>query len=89
MILKTAHYLVYMILNGKGVLMGTVLFPFFFNRSIQYSSFFKQNICALVSSVLFACLCILQFSNRGEVEDYIKCELIDGGSPSHLDFLIC
>ena len=39
-----ATILEYMILNGKGfklamVYMGTVLFPFIFNRSIQYSCF--------------------------------------------------
>ena len=58
--------------------MGIVMLPFFFNRSIQYSWLFS------LFQVLF-CLFLLLFlyiidANGGEKEDYIKYELIGGGS---------
>ena len=51
-----------------------------------YMLWFIYNILARPSRVcLFCCFCILYFSNEGEVEDYIKCELIGGGYPRHLN----
>ena len=52
--------------------MGTLLFPFFFNRSIQYGCLF----------VLCVYIIIEQWRRKG---DYIKCELIGGVSPRHLN----
>ena len=42
------------------------------------------NIFALISSVVF----LFFFSSEGEKEDYIKCELIDEGSPRFLLFVV-
>ena len=66
---------------------GTVLYLFVFNRSIQYSSLFLNKIFLLlfycVGFLFCFCFCILLFGSSGEVGDFIKCELT-GGSP--LDF---
>ena len=60
---KTSTMLVYMILYGKGVLtgllhIGTVLFPFFFNRSIQCSSLFLIKTFLLLFQMLLGCLVV-------------------------------
>ena len=63
--------------------MGTVLFPFFFNRSIQYSWYF------LIKHFFscFKCFCsfvlLFVYIIVAVEEDYIKCELIGVGSPRH------
>ena len=73
-ILKPAQYWC-IFLNGKGSAWlwptWVVLFPDFFNKSMQYGSW-------------LLCLCIY-VSSGGEVHDYIKCEPIGGGSPRHLN----
>ena len=82
-------------LNGKGCLTGCGLHGssfvagfFFFNRSIQYSWWFLNGTRLLglrVLFCLFCCFCIWLLSSGGEMADYIKCELIGGGSPRHLN----
>ena len=56
------------------VYMSTVVFPFLFNRSMHYGCLVHISCSA---SFLFV------VEQRKEVEDYIKSELIDGGSPKH------
>ena len=65
--------------------MGTVLFPFFFNWSIQYSVYFQTKHFCFCFNFLLLTHIIVQY-NGGEKEDYIKSELIDGGSPRHDTF---
>ena len=55
----------------------TVLFLFFFSRSIQCNW--------LLLIIFFLSLLVLSYCNGREVEDYIKCELIDGRSSRHLN----
>ena len=68
------------------VYMGTVLYPLLFFKQINPIWLL---VFALVSSAsfvcLFCCFCISWLSSGEEVEDYIKCELIGGGYPRHLD----
>ena len=58
------------------------------NREIQYSSclFLNNNFGLYSSAFLFVLLLLVtKLNNRGEKKDYIKSELIDGGSPTHLN----
>ena len=59
--------------------------PLFFNRSIRYSRLFLIETLLLSFQVLCLFVCFVvsvhQLSNGGPKEDYIKCELIGGGSP--------
>ena len=59
------------------VFIGTVVFLFLLNRSIQYSCLNKTFL------LLFQVFLLVR---GGEVADYIKCELIGGESPTHLNF---
>ena len=59
------------------VYLGTVLFPFFFNGSIKVP--LKIKYFLLLFQVFFV-VCFVAFVYYDlEVEDYIKCELINGG----------
>ena len=68
------------------------MIPLFFNRSIQQLVVLNSYFCSSFKHFLFClccCLCISQLSSGGENEDYIKCELIGGGSPTQLFIYFC
>ena len=58
------------------------IYIYIYNRLLINKIFFAR-----VSKALFCCFCNYSLSSGGEVEDYIKCELIGGWSPRHLNTL--
>ena len=75
--------------------MGTVLFPFFLNRLIQYSCLFLNKILVLISSafliylfILFLLSSVLLFLYITVQQWRIKYEQIGGGSPKHLNIFV-
>ena len=77
------HILVYMVLNGKGVLLtGSGL------HETCFCNFIRSYVCSCCKSfvclfaLLFLCIIVEQWSRK---RDYIKCKLIGGGSPRHLN----
>ena len=78
-----------MYLSGKGWLTGCGLHEYslisvLFQQVISILlglKIYKYSIFPLCSSVLFVCCCVCI---GGDKEDYMRCELIGGGSPRHL-----